>query len=169
VAGDDPNQRLNITRATPAEWLEVAAILEDVQRWLRSRGSPQWTRPFDREWIEPKVATGEFFIARLNARPIAVARILLSDPLFWGDRDDGEALYVHSLAVLREYAGQGIGQQFLDWAAEEALRSGRRFLRLDCAADNLPLCAYYEEAGFVSLGPVHVGNAIMMLFEKFIA
>jgi GNAT superfamily N-acetyltransferase len=160
---------LTITQATPVEWPEVTAILEDVQRWLRSRGSPQWTRPFDHEWIEPKVAAGEFFIARLNARPIAVARILWSDPLFWGDRDNGDALYVHSLAVLREYAGQGIGQQFLDWAAEEARKSGRCFLRLDCAADNRSLCAYYEGAGFVPLGNVQVGHATMMLFEKPVA
>jgi GNAT superfamily N-acetyltransferase len=148
---------------------EITAILEDAQRWLRSRDIPQWTHPFDREWIAPKIAAREFFIARLHERPVAVARLLLSDALFWGDRDDGDGLYVHSLAVRREYSGQGVGQQFLDWAAEEARNSGRRSLRLDCDAGNHSLCAYYERAGFTSLGPAQVGLATMMLFEKPIA
>ncbi|MFL5760905.1 MAG: GNAT family N-acetyltransferase [Thermomicrobiales bacterium] len=194
---DEPNQHLTITQATPAEWLEIAAILEDAQRWLRSRGIPQWTRSFDRAWIEPKIVAGEFYIARLQTHSVAVARLLQSDPLFWGDSpqrgrssppgwgrvrerevvhsarggksDDGDALYIHSLAVLRAYAGQGIGRQFLDWVADEARRSGRRFLRLDCTAGNRSLCAYYERAGFIPFETVEVGHEAMMLFEKPIA
>jgi GNAT superfamily N-acetyltransferase len=145
---------------------EIAAILEDAQRWLQSRGISQWTRPFDREWIAPKIAAGEFIIAQLNQVPVAVARLLWSDPLFWGERDDGAALYIHSLAVRRAYAGQGIGQLFLEWAAEQAQCSGRRLLRLDCDAGNHSLCAYYERAGFTSVCSVQVGHATMMLFEK---
>jgi GNAT superfamily N-acetyltransferase len=169
MAGAESALDLEFIPASFDDLPEIAAILEDAQRWLRSRGIPQWTRPFDREWIAPKIAAREFFIARLHERPVAVARLLLSDPLFWGDRDDGDALYVHSLAVRREYSGQGVGQQFLDWAVEEARRSGRRFLRLDCAADNRSLCAYYERAGFIPFGPIEVGHAVMLLFEKPIA
>jgi GNAT superfamily N-acetyltransferase len=145
---------------------EITAILEDAQRWLRSRGIPQWTRPFDREWIAPKIAAGEFIIARLDRYPVAAARLLWSDALFWGERDDGAALYIHSPAVRRAYAGQGIGLRFLDWAAEQARSSGRRSLRLDCDAGNRALCAYYERAGFTPVCSVQVGHATMMLFEK---
>jgi GNAT superfamily N-acetyltransferase len=166
VTADESDLDLEFVPAALDDLPEIAAILEDAQRWLRGRGIPQWTRPFDREWIAPKIVAGEFFIARLDRFPVAVARLLWSDPLFWGERDDGAALYIHSLAVRREYAGQGFGQRFLDWAGEQARSSGRRSLRLDCDAGNHSLCTYYECAGFTPLGPAQVGLATMMLFEK---
>ena len=155
---DEPNRQLTITQATPAEWAVVVAILEDAQRWLRSRDIQQWIEPFDRARIEPKIAAGEFFIARLGHYPVAVVRLLRADQFFWetplrrgrwrgapeGKGDDGDALYIHSLAVRRDYSGRGLGHQLLEWAATEARRLGRHYLRLDCSAGNPPLCSYYE-------------------------
>jgi ribosomal protein S18 acetylase RimI-like enzyme len=160
---------LTFAQAKPTDWSVIAVILEDAQRWLRSRDIPQWIPPFDRDWMEPKIAAGEFFIARLGHYPVAVVRLLRADPFFWGERDDGDALYIHSLAVRREYAGRGLGQQILEWVGDAARGSGRHYLRLDCAADNQSLCAYYERAGFVTLGSIEVGHARMMLFEKAVA
>lgn len=53
----------------------------------------------------------------------------------------------------------GVGAQLLDWAAEETIRQGRHFLRLDCVATNRRLRSYYEAAGFQARGDVEVGGA----------
>jgi hypothetical protein len=40
----------------------------------------------------------------------------------------------------------------LGWAEDRTRQAGRRFLRLDCAADNERLRGHYRERGFVELG-----------------
>lgn len=42
----------------------------------------------------------------------------------------------------------------LDWAEKAPRDKGRSFLRLDCAAGNPSLQAYYESQGFESRGEV---------------
>jgi len=147
----------------------IADILEGARQWLAGRGIKQWAYPFGADWLDPRIAAGEFWVVRLGGEPVAVVRLLWSDPLFWGERDDGSAAYVHTLAVRRDHAGRGIGLWILAWAEEQARATGRRFLRLDCAASNPALFAYYERAGFTALGPAQVGDARVVLFEKPLA
>jgi ribosomal protein S18 acetylase RimI-like enzyme len=52
----------------------------------------------------------------------------------------------------RGQAGEGLGGQLLDRAEDRTRQAGRRFLRLDCAADNERLRGCYRERGFVELG-----------------
>jgi GNAT superfamily N-acetyltransferase len=44
--------------------------------------------------------------------------------------------------------GRGVGGTIIEWCANEAVRLGRQFLRLDCHSGNPWLCAYYERHGF---------------------
>jgi hypothetical protein len=74
---------LEITPAAASDLPDIAAVLEDARRWLAGRGSEQWQRPFTTTWIAERIASGEFWIARRDSAPIAVARMLWADPLFW--------------------------------------------------------------------------------------
>jgi GNAT superfamily N-acetyltransferase len=105
-------------------------------------------------------------VARSDGEAVAVVRLLWTDRRFWGGRDEGDAAYVHSLAVRRDLAGRGIGAAVLAWAEREAAARGRRFLRLDCLAANAGLTAYYERAGFSPIGIVRLGGEAMLLLEK---
>jgi len=40
----------------------------------------------------------------------------------------------------------------LDWAAHQARRAVREWLRLDCGEDNPTLRSYYEREGFTAVG-----------------
>jgi ribosomal protein S18 acetylase RimI-like enzyme len=97
---------------------------------------------------------------------VAVVRLLWEDALFWGERDQGDAAYVHTLVVHRDAAGRGTGAQVLDWAASRAQRRGRHFLRLDCGEANQALIAYYRDNGFLQVGQVEVGGELMALLER---
>jgi ribosomal protein S18 acetylase RimI-like enzyme len=157
---------LDIAPASATDVAEIAALLEDARRWLAARGITQWTRPFTADWIAERVAAGEFWIARHDGVPLAVVRLLWTDPLFWQERDHGDAAYVHTLAVRRDCAGQGIGAHVLRWVEDQARARGRRTLRLDCAADNPALLRYYERQGFTPVSRQSVGPAIVILLEK---
>ncbi|HKG24765.1 MAG TPA: GNAT family N-acetyltransferase [Thermomicrobiales bacterium] len=167
MSGEPP--QLTVTPAVPHDRPSIAAILEGARRWMTDQGIKQWALPFGADWLDPKIAAGEFWVVRSGGEPIAVVRLLWADPLFWAERDDGSAAYVHTLAVRRDHAGQGIGLWVLRWAEEKARAAGRRVLRLDCAASNPALLAYYERAGFTAQSLVKVGHATVMLFEKTIA
>ena len=171
TAGDLPPRApvpLDLAPASAADLATIAAVLEDARRWLAGRAIAQWPRPFADAWIAAKIAAGEFWVARLDGVPVAVVRLLWADPLFWGERERGDAAYVHTLAVRRDHAGRGIGARVLRWADDRARARRRRFLRLDCMVDNPALVAYYEREGFTPLGPARVGMTTVMLLEKAI-
>lgn len=159
---------LTVAPATADDLPEIRAVLIGAQAWLASRGIAQWMRPLPEEWIAAKIAAGEFLLARHEGRVVAVVRVLRSDALFWNDVAGDDALYVHSLAVAREFAGRGIGAALLDWIGAQAKREGRSHLRLDCLAGNAALGAYYRKLGFAPRGLVEVGGEQMMRFEKSI-
>ena len=52
------------------------------------------------------------------------------------------------------YAGQKIGLQMLRWAESKARTADKRFLRLNCLAEDRKIRDYYEKAGFVYTGDV---------------
>ncbi len=162
----DALEAFEVAVAAPDDGAAIAEILEDVQRWLAIRGAAQWTTPFTDAWIEQKIAAGEFHVARVQGIPIGTLRLLWADPLFWGDRDRGDAAYIHTMAVRRNYAGRGIGARLVDWAGKQASDNGRRFLRLDCGADNQSLVAYYRGLGFTPQGSAGVGGTKVALFQK---
>jgi protein-tyrosine phosphatase len=78
---------------------------------------------------------------------VATVALSWSDPMFWGPRPP-DAGYVHRVAVSSAFTALGLGSRILDWAAGRVVDQGRSWLRLDCAADNTSLRAYYEARGF---------------------
>ena len=140
---------LTINQASRAELDIVLNILLEAQAWLRANHIDQWTLPFTAEWVATCLERGEFFSAEIDQTIVAVVRLTESDLSVWAD-PGSDAIYIHSLAVRRGWQGLGIGRKMLDWVKAYAVRNQRRYLRLDCMADNIPLCRYYEKAGFVA-------------------
>jgi protein-tyrosine phosphatase len=73
--------------------------------------------------------------------------------------DPVKALYLHSLAVIRPSAAQGVAGQLLSSALEIATNAGVDELRLDCWAGNERLKRYYVGAGFDPRGEIEVDDA----------
>lgn len=149
---------LTLRRATPADLPGVLRLLARTAGWLNDLGVRQWPAGgFPAERIEPLIEEGVMYLldrggdtgdaGRAPAATIAVDGH--ADPEFWTPADrPRDALYVHKLAVSRDYSGQGLGEALLDWAGLRAAVHGRPYLRLDCAKDNPRLQAYYSRAGF---------------------
>jgi ribosomal protein S18 acetylase RimI-like enzyme len=86
----------------------------------------------------------------LGDAPIATITIdEFADTDFWRPADEvRSALYVHRMAVSREYTGLGVGSAMLDWASTYAMARNRRYLRLDAWRSNLALREYYRDQHF---------------------
>jgi ribosomal protein S18 acetylase RimI-like enzyme len=147
---------LTIRRATRDDVEAVHALVTDAARWLAERGSDQWQYSVERHRlaIERAIGRGELWVVDDDAGA-TIATITLNeyaDPDFWIANDDpDDALYVHRMAVAREASGQEIGSAMLDWAARQAVDTGRKWLRLDAWATNTALHDYYRRRGFESV------------------
>jgi GNAT superfamily N-acetyltransferase len=138
-----------VRRARPDEAGTVSSILQEAVAWLEAEGIPLWTRHEVSRWaVADDVAAGTYWVAEVDGEPAGVMRFQLEDPEVWPDAQDGEAAYLHRLAVRRRHSGGDVSTALLRWAAEKARAIGRRYLRLDVAEGRHALYAIYEEFGF---------------------
>lgn len=148
------SDEVEMVLAGPGAMETVRSILEDASGWLHARGIvDQWPRTYDDAMLAREMAGGEIYLACQGGQAVGMLRLLWSDPEIWGERPD-DAGYVHSLAIRRAVGGRGMGLRMLRWAEGRIAAAGRRYLRLDCWAENPELCRYYERAGFEPRGVV---------------
>ncbi|HMB94948.1 MAG TPA: GNAT family N-acetyltransferase [Tepidisphaeraceae bacterium] len=163
-----------LRRATIADVDIVHSIMAETARWLQSRGNDmwQWVLSDDgKSTVRNRIESHEtYIISDQQAQPIATFAIQFSDPNIWGERgkDDGKSAYIHGLAVRRCVGGRGLGYELLNIASQMLAERGKTLLRLDCMAENEPLCDYYRKAGFTEVGAVHLNkwNWTSRLFER---
>jgi ribosomal protein S18 acetylase RimI-like enzyme len=166
-----PRKALEIRRAGSGDLAEAAAILEDAIEWADRRGFRSWEHGtfsdpegWGRERLEEALRSDGLFLVTLAGTPVATFSLLPEDRLFWPDAAD-DALYLHRFAVPREHSGRGVGAEALVFMRGEVRRAGRRYLRLDCLADNPGIRAYYERAGFEHRGDTVVHDIRFSLYE----
>jgi GNAT superfamily N-acetyltransferase len=106
-----------------------------------------------------------FFIASLGDEAAGTFRFQTEDKLFWPELPDGESAFVHRLAIRRRFARQGLATAMLECAVARADSLGKKFLRLDCAADRPRLRKFYEDFGFVYHSDQQVGPYLVARYE----
>jgi ribosomal protein S18 acetylase RimI-like enzyme len=143
-----------------------AGLLEEAREWQASRGSEGWDYPFDDAWMLPRIERGELYLAVQGSEPVGAFRILWEDVPFWGERETGESIYLHTFAVRRNRSGRGIGPAIIERVVAMGREQGRRNVRLDCALSSTRLIAFYERHGFVSTGTIFLGGRMMNLMER---
>jgi GNAT superfamily N-acetyltransferase len=156
-------------RAAEAEEVHtVAAILDEATAFVATKGYEQWPVPYPQEELRGRLAAGELYVVEL-AEELAAAFVLQhEDRPFWGDHAE-DALYLHKLAVRRQFAARGLGAAIVAWAEAQTATAGKRFLRLDCMRDNPVIRAYYETLGFDLRGEGANERFAYALYEKRVA
>lgn len=101
----------------------------------------------------------------VDGTPAGTITLQWADLVFWGEQQPN-AGYVHKLAVRPAYAGQKIGVEMLKWSEFAARRTGKKFLRLNCLAEDRKIRDYYEREGFLHKGDVAGPRAKASLYEK---
>ncbi len=143
-----------------------ASLLNDANAWQKARGLQGWIRPFDDDWMLPRIQRGELYLAHMGDEAVAAFRLLFRDEDYWGERDAGDSIYLHTFAVRRSRAGSGIGSMVIEEVARMGSERGRSRLRLDCFLANTGLVAFYERNGFSSVGTIAVKGRTLNLMER---
>jgi ribosomal protein S18 acetylase RimI-like enzyme len=131
----------------------LVTLFDGAARWMGSNGIDQW-KPGDKsaDHFLLRMKEGEVWFAETAAGRVAGAYELWWDDVeAWGVQPP-VAGYVHRLMVDREAAVTGTGGALLAHAVGRISRAGRPLVRLDCVTSNARLRAYYESAGFRTVG-----------------
>ena len=159
-----------IRRVSPGEADDALSIVREAAAWADAQGIAVWTPDELRiETFAAAARKSELVIG--YAGQVAAATMLLQaeDPLYWPDEPRGSALYLHKVAVRRRYAGQSWLTRLIHFAADDALRSGIRRLRLDTVL-RPKLSSMYERHGFRVLAepPIIVAGRQMIRLERIL-
>jgi GNAT superfamily N-acetyltransferase len=160
---------LRFTLASPSDENLVVSIYTEIGTWLhQSKGiTGQWFKQLSCSDARHFINTGELYVVFKGEDNIGALRLSAEPDHLWTDCP-AIALYLHSLAVRRAFAGQDLGRTMLAWAEEQAKAAGKSYLRLDCMAGNSYLRRYYTDAGYTPLG-IHPQHRFFALFEKPVA
>lgn len=155
-----------IRPATLNDLESVSSILGEAARWLEDAGMLMWRdAELSPARIADDVSGGLFFLAECDGIPAGTIKFQLEDLIFWPDLPQGEAAYIHRLAVRRCFAGQGVSTTLMQWAVDRAQSLGRRYVRLDCEAARSKLRAVYERFGFRHHSDRQVGPYFVARYE----
>lgn len=158
---------MRLHQALPEHVDSVFAIIEENAHWLLSKGIVQWPLSWlesEKENIHQSVIDGHYFHSSAGQKLMAVVEITARAEALW-DNDLSKALYVHKLAIRREYSGDGLGLRILDEIKNRGLAEGICFIRLDCVAHNWKLRRYYEGCGFKLIKVKNNGVVDLALYE----
>lgn len=150
VTKDMKNIQIEVHRATEDESQIILDLWKGSARWIQSKGINQWNPDsLNINQVQECFNNGfEIYLARWNEEVVGTLYICWSDPILWEELDNDESGYIHRFAVSRDHAGNGIGKQFIRWAEDYIRDRGKKFIRLDCMAENARLNQYYLDAGY---------------------
>src|SRR5262245_21100157 len=132
------------------------ALGRAAQAWLQSRGLNQYVPAAHDEYtasIRSCVESRTLFAVQDCGETVGYFSL---DPLPspWWPADEAPALYLAGMVLARSARSRGVGAFIIEWSLAEAVRRGLKSLRLDCHAENLWLCRYYESHHFERRGQV---------------
>ena len=143
----------HVRRLGEQEAVGTVRILKSAARWSERFGEPMWqTSDFTPAGQRAIARLGELFGGFDGACLSSCMRLQSDDALFWPDDPPGEAIYIHKVAVLRKAAGSGWLPSLIDFAAQNAIAKGAKYLRLD-TLPRARLASLYEARGFRQVDP----------------
>lgn len=151
----------------------IVSILNEAQRFKIEHGDLDWgTDAFTEESIVKYSNNNRcLFIVKDDNQPVGTFSLQWEDSVIWGESTP--AGYLHRLAVGQGHHSKGLGSRILALVEEEVSRRGYDRTRFDCAADNIKLCAYYEQQGYSKVGNRSIKSGTInysaALFEKISA
>jgi Acetyltransferase (GNAT) family. len=163
--------QINVVQSTEEDTPAIMDLLVQTAQWLNSKGSTQWgalLRGEDHHNTVESARRGDVYLFK-DGRTLAGIVTLLRRPSawdinLWGEEGHERAVYLHRLAINREYGGRKLGYAMLQWVHTSIQFDGKDCIRLDCN-DSIPqLNQFYRSAGYTYIGHADSG---FFLFERF--
>lgn len=132
----------------------IEDILLDAVIWMKeNKLQNQWDE-HNIKWnsLSKSYQIKDFYIKYENNIPAACMAITDFDQQYWPEIPQGKSLYIHKLAVKREFSGKGFSKELINFAKNIAIKGRIKSLRLDCNLEKNKLRTLYENEGFIYAG-----------------
>ena len=139
---------------------EISTILLEAIVWMEDNGTSLWSRQeVSPASIESDITQGKYHVAiGPDSKILATFMLSTIDEIFWPEEKAHEAVYIHKIAVRRNYSGQNLTRHIIDFAKLQAQQAGIQRLRLDCDRTRPKLNNLYQSLGFVYHSQVDLPN-----------
>jgi len=135
---------------------QVEQLMDRANEYARQRsGDYLWHYlDFVRSLMRHNILNGQLYAIRNDEREItSTIAIIEEDKRIWGEIGvDGQALYLEKLMKNPQKAEPDEAKQLMVFAAKEAIRRGRPYLRCDTVSSQEGLVRYYQRLGFRDRG-----------------
>lgn len=160
-----------IRQATLQDCVVIESIFLDVIDWMTQKHiSNLWTKQ-NMSWhaLSQHYSIEDFYVYCINNKPVGCLALTDEDKVYWPDIPAGKSLYIHKLAVKREFSGRGISKKLIDYSKNLAHTRGISAIRLDCNMSRGKLCELYESQGFQYFKKITTNTGYTLaLYEYFL-
>ena len=173
-------EELNIRQGVLKDIPELVRLYEETVEHLESHVNyPGWKKGVypGEAAAEEGVKTGTLYVAEAGGR--IIGSIILNEKqeaayseASWSvDAAPGEVMVIHTFLVHPDFRRSGAGKLLMDFAEVQALKEGKKTIRLDVYEKNEPAVRLYERQGYhytatVDLGLGSRGLPWFKLYEK---
>jgi len=129
---------------------EAILVMREVAAWGRKQGFRVWLD----EWLTPSELVTEeaqpenFYIGKVNEKVACAFILQKTDKEYWTGAVENEAVYLHKLCVLREFAHQNMTRAIIEAIREKCKNDGVKYIRLDTGLDEKVVRKIYLNVGF---------------------
>lgn len=138
--------KTKIVLATKKDILPAKELYRVRAKWLKDKGVVQWRRSeqiHSIEYLNSQQELGQMYVCRLDDKIIGSFCLQTKDK-FW--ETDENAIYLH--AFVSSIKHNGYGKFMINEMKKICKQKSKKYLRLDCRADNKKLNEFYDKNGF---------------------
>lgn len=129
----------------------IYSLFEKAIAYQKRKNYPAWNG-FDKDVLVKDITQKQHYKIIIDNEIACVFSVLKTDPLIWGEREKGDAIYLHRIVVNPGYKGYRQFEKILKWSIDFAKQHKIKFIRMDTWAQNSNILEYYKSYGFNFLG-----------------
>lgn len=141
-----------------------------VYHWLNAKGVRQWLRALTPETFARRERDGQLFALWIDNKIAAIVTLAFEISIYWPETIGSDPRWwIKSLAVIRAWRGEGIGQRVMNECESLVRNAGATEVFLDCVSTGF-LPPYYAALGYQALAQKEItypsGFAFPMVLMK---
>jgi hypothetical protein len=130
---------------------EILSLYEAARNLQTERKMVIWPH-FDKSFIEKEIREQRQWKIVFDNVIACNWTITFDDKEIWGDKDKGDAIYIHRICTNATLRGNRYIDMIVEWAKKYARQLDKQFVRLDTLGNNTKLIKHYTSSGFEFLG-----------------
>ncbi|WP_292010568.1 GNAT family N-acetyltransferase [Chryseobacterium sp.] len=168
------NQEIKLRKAESSDKEIIWIILQQAIERRRLDGSTQWQDGYpNQQTVESDIEKGFGYVLTVDDQVAVYTALIFNDEPAYSTIEgawlsDGEFLVIHRVAVLEEFAGQGLVKKLFELIEDFTKSKGVASIKVDTNYDNIAMLKILENLGYSYCGEVLLRGGMRKAFEKII-